>query len=172
MKVFFLDLDGLNRYWEPDNDEYFIIALLGQIKVEKHDLAHILPCSNVTGTKIPIRKIVHRLMTMKEEIFLEHLELFPVDIRKKIKDNDNDVKLVIKSHYSCFKTFRRSSDTRALEVRTKLLKDDIDIVNHWRITENAKGKRASNSMLQHYAEVEVLLEHEPNVLTDQSYLQV
>ena len=111
-------------------------------------------------------------MTMKEEIFLEHLELFPVDIRKKIKDNDNDVKLVIKSHYSCFKTFRRSSDTRALEVRTKLLKDDIDIVNHWRITENAKGKRASNSMLQHYAEVEVLLEHEPNVLTDQSYLQV
>ena len=182
-----LDLRGLNRHWKFKTDEYFFIALQGKIKGEKHDLAHIIPCSNITSTGIPVRSIVARLLKHKsrlnqivgpaisdytgkrispskfdeslvqclEEIYAYDKSLFPVDIQRKINDKINECDSVLKLHYSRFRSFRRTSNTRAMEIGNKLQEDDINIVNRWRKKEGAKGKR--NKMRQHYAEVELLL---------------
>ena len=62
---------------------------------------------------------------------------------------------MIRERYQCFRSFRRASDTRALE--TKVDKDDVDIVNRWQTVEEAQGKRPSRPMRQHYAQFELLL---------------
>ena len=46
---FLLDLGGLNRYWVQDRKDYIIIALLGKIKIERNDAAHLIPCVPITS---------------------------------------------------------------------------------------------------------------------------
>jgi hypothetical protein len=46
---FVLDLAGLNKYWREDRD-HLIITLLGKVKGETADLAHLVPCVWVTST--------------------------------------------------------------------------------------------------------------------------
>ena len=41
MEGFLLDLDGLIRYWSSERKDYIIIALLGSIKGEINDVAHL-----------------------------------------------------------------------------------------------------------------------------------
>ena len=70
------------------------------------------------------------------ELFMHHPELFPPDIQ--VVDD------VIR-RYQSFRTFRRSSDTQALE--RKVSSNDIDIVNKWRTIEETHGKRLGRSNL-------------------------
>ena len=188
-EAFLLDLGGLHRHRQFRNKEYFIIALRGKIKGEKHDLAHLIPCVNTTSTGIPVQAIIERLMKFQKrsnriegpaltdysgktmsiskidqffieclaEIYSNDKSLFPVDIQRKLSRKEHDSQSILKLHYSCFRTFRRTSNTRAMEVQDRLKDDDIDIVNRWRAKEGAKGKRPNNKMRQHYAEIEVLL---------------
>ena len=60
----------------------------------------------------------------------------------------------IEERFSIFRSLRRASDTRAIEM--KVAEADIDVVNRWKGVEAAKGSRPSRSMRQHYAEVEHL----------------
>ena len=80
------------------------------------------------------------------EIYSKTPELFPLDI-KTAED--------IESNYQCFRTFRRSSNTRAVEVKVDL--KDQQIVNRWRTVEKAGGKRPSMPMHMHYAQFDELL---------------
>ena len=61
--------------------------------------------------------------------------------------------MIIES-YKCFRTFRRTSDTRALE--EKVDQTDIDIVNKWEHMGLMKRKTAQ-PMRQHYAQFELLV---------------
>ena len=91
-------------------------------------------------------------------IYEKDKSLFPVDIRVLVEEDDEDMRVIFERYYSCFRTFRRTSNSRALENRNLLHDDAIDIVNRWRQAENAKGKRPTHVMRQHYAEVDVLLQ--------------
>ena len=53
--------------------------------------------------------------------------------------------------YHSNRTWRRTSDTRAIEMDLKAT--DIDIVNKWR----QAGKRSSQPMKQYYAQLELLM---------------
>ena len=75
-----------------------------------------------------------------------------------ILEDDDNIRVVFEKHYSCFRSFRRTSNSRALENRDGLHDDDIDIVNRWRQAENAKGKHPTHVMQQHYVEMDVLLQ--------------
>ena len=189
-EAFLVDLDGILRHWNERREKnYFIIALRGKIKGEKHDIAHLLPCSNTTSSGLPIKDIVGRLIRSKKdirftdgplmsnmngevltpkaiddmliqvlsEIYTTSASLFPVDIQRKIKDKEGEAIPVLKLFYSCFRSYRRTSNTRALEFRNKVFGEDIEIVNKWRAKERARGKQPANKMKLHYAEVEVLL---------------
>jgi hypothetical protein len=49
-----LDLDGLDRKWSVSEDKYLVIALLGKIKGEAGDRAHLLPSVTITSSGIRV----------------------------------------------------------------------------------------------------------------------
>lgn len=175
---FLLDLDGLNRHWDELRNEYVTIALLGRVKGESHDRAHLLPSAVETKSGVKVKSIVGRFLEAKGnigftdgpaisddngkmyrtrdiddmlhevliEIFEDDRNLFPIDITNTE---------LVRRHYQCYRTFRRSSDTRAIEEEVEGL--DVDIVNRWAKVERAKGKRPGHKMPIHYAQFELLL---------------
>jgi hypothetical protein len=173
-----LDLDGLRRHRGEGGDEYLVIALLGKIKGEHHDLAHLLPCVHVTSSGINVKQAIDDLIEIKEKHGFRdgpaisdssgrvHKIRDINDCLYEILDDlfDNDVNLFPKhvgdkeklhKTYQAFRTFRRTSDTRAMEMNVS--NDDIDVVNRWKSVEKAKGTRPGRPMRQHYAELSLLL---------------
>jgi hypothetical protein len=174
-----LDLEGLHRQWNSGDGTYVIVPLQGTIKGESNDRDHLLPCVLETSSGVKVRESLERLMAYKATIgfkdgpaisdikgrsfstrdmsdsFLEVLEdifdtdkgLFPPDISSKEK---------IRERYQAFRSFRRTSDTRAIEMNVSAT--DIDIVNRWESVERAKGKRAAMSMRLHYLQIELVLQ--------------
>ena len=73
-------------------------------------------------------------------------ELFPSDIRSPE---------AIRDKYSVFRTFRRSSDTRAIECGVR--ENDINVVNRWKAKEAAgTGKPTHASMAHYYSDLSLL----------------
>lgn len=175
---FLLDLKGLNKYWKKCKDEYVLVPLLGKFKREHQESQHLIPCINVTKSGIKVRSTLRYLIKKKrklgfidgpaitdtagklltardlDEILIESLTfiysedptLFPGNVTSQDE---------IASNYQCFRTFRRSAATRAIEM--KISKTDMEIVNRWRSVESAVGKRPHLPMHIHYAQVEELL---------------
>ena len=88
---------------------------------------------------------IEALQEGMEDIFAENRRIFPEHI-KAVED--------IHSAYHCFRSFRRASDTRALE--KKVGKDDINIVNRWSTTERTEGRRPNQDMRYYYADIGLL----------------
>ena len=86
------------------------------------------------------------LVDILEELFIESRSLFPPNIPSKDR---------IREYYHCYRTFRRTSDTRAIE--KGVAQTDIDIVNKWQKIEKAKGRRPKEPMRRHYAQTELLI---------------
>ena len=51
---FLLDLGGLRTNWTRNDGRYFLVALLGKIKGEKVRRSHLIPCINLTSSRIPV----------------------------------------------------------------------------------------------------------------------
>jgi hypothetical protein len=174
-----LDLDGLRRNKNEGGDEYFVVALLGKIKGEHHDLAHLLPCVHVTDSGVRVKEAVDDLIKIKEKIGLRDgpaisdsagIALKSMDLNdclheilEDLFDNKRELfpkhvldKEKLRKSYQVFRTFRRTSDTRALEMGVS--KDDIDVVNRWKSVERAKGTRPNRPMRHHYAELSLLVQ--------------
>lgn len=176
---FLLDLGALRNYYDRGVGKYITIPLLGMFKGESEDMAHLIPCCELTSSGINLRQVLGRLIHSKEllgvidgpaisdekgfvlqpseidemlhsllmEIYKENKDLFPPEISKEADIKDN---------YQCFRTFRRTSNTRAKNM--KVTKSDIETVNRWRKIENAQGNRPSLPMDQHYASFQDLLQ--------------
>jgi hypothetical protein len=173
-----LDLAGLIRQWEKGDGTCIVIALLGKIKGEHHERCHLLPSVPMTQSGVRVAESLERLIASKrqkgfedgleisdergeayssraindclheilKDLFDEKPTLFP----KNIGDKEE-----LKKQFQAFRTFRRTSDTQAVEM--KVAQDDIDVVNRWKSIEKAKGVRPSRPMRQHYADVSLLL---------------
>jgi hypothetical protein len=63
-----LDLGGLRRKWGAGGNEYVVIALLGKIKGETGDRAHLLPSVHVTSSGIDVHESLKRLLDFKRSI--------------------------------------------------------------------------------------------------------
>ena len=173
-----LELRGLRRHWKDDKTKHFIIVLFGKLKGEDSHRDHLIPCINTTNSRIRVKHVVQRLIEVKEtlgffdgpaisdskgfvyttkqldtkvheillEIFEEDKNLFPPSISSSEDILDS---------YKCNRTFRRSSDTRALE--KKVDSQDINLVNRWEQATTQQSKKYSQPMKQHYAQFELLL---------------
>ena len=71
--------------------------------------------------------INNMLWDILETIYEEDNDLFPSDITTKIQEADNP-REGLSEIYACFRTFRRTSDTRALNKKNVLQNEDIEIV--------------------------------------------
>lgn len=172
-----LDLKSLNLHWGK-RPECVTLALLGKIKGEDGDKVHLIPCVKTTSSGIKVEAAVHRLIEMKKtqgfvdgpaisdmnghaylsrdiddllhevlgDLHTSARELFPPDV-----DQED-----LRKSYQAFRTFRKTSDTRAIEV--KVSSNDIDTVNRWKKEEADGGVRPGNIMRQRYAQFEELLQ--------------
>jgi hypothetical protein len=177
-----LDLETLHRFGGTGKEKttpYLIIPLKGKPKGESNHFCHLIPCVLSTSSGIDVEGSLQRLRAKKqamgfvedgpaisnirgqvlttrllddtfceilEELFDTSREMFPPNI-KTLED--------LRTKYQGFRSFRRTSDTRATE--KKVHQTDIDVVNHWKTVEKANGKRPSRPMRQHYAELSLLL---------------
>ena len=153
-------------------------ALRGQIKGEHHERCHLLPSVVVTQSGVKVLVALKRLINHKrlnhfvagpaisdekgnvyssraiddcfheilEELFEDKPGLFPANISDKEE---------LRKRFQAFRTLRRTSDSQAIEM--KVSKVDIEVVNRWKAVEKAEGSRSSRPMLQHYADVTLLL---------------
>jgi hypothetical protein len=174
-----LDLEGLHRHWGSGDGTYVVVTLQGTIKGESNDWDHLLPCVAVTSSGVDVKSSLERLMALKkrkglvdgpaisdeagrvfttrdlleslteilEDLFDSDRRLFPVDITSKE---------ILRSRYQAFRTFRRTSDTRAAEM--DIGATDTDIVNRWQLVERAQGRRAAMPMRLHYTQIELILQ--------------
>ena len=159
-----VDITGLFRYGESST-AHVVIPLLGQVKGEDHTRQHLLHCVNETASGIQVRKWVSRLKaandllgrsegpafvnpaTLKQastsemnevfldllgEIFEEDRELFAVDIRLSPD---------LQEKYIVFRSFRRGSESRAVEKNVS--EGDRYIVNRWCKKEGAGASKYS-----------------------------
>ena len=84
--------------------------------------------------------------TLFEGIFEKEPQLFPPQFLKKE---------YARELYHCFRLFRRTLDTRAIEMSVS--DKDIAVVNRWSLVEKRKDKKFSQPMKQHCAQFELLL---------------
>jgi len=174
---FLLDLDGLVEHWNR-SEAYVTLALLGRLKGEQHDLQHLIPCANITASRINVRAVIKNHLQIKEhsgftdgpaisnhrgiilsvklvddtvhslliDIFHQDSNMFPplIDSIEKISTS-----------YQCFRTFRRTSATRAAEVGIPT--SDVNIVNRWQDEKHPKGKKVAKSMHQHYTQFDLFI---------------
>lgn len=154
--------------------------MLGKLKGEHLDQQHHIPCALITSSGIKVQMVVERLLREKEvlgwlegpaisnssgelhssgdldcmlhdileELFEEDKSIFPPDIKTRESLTDS---------YHCFRSFRRASDTRAMEKKVSIT--DIEIVNRWGQEQRARNNsKASMPMRQHYAQPKLLIE--------------
>jgi hypothetical protein len=173
-----LDLEGLHRFWNSGDGSYLVVTLQGTVKGESNDRDHLLPCVKMTNSGIDVHASLSRLMTHKtsmdvidgpaisdekgrsystkdmtgslleilEDLFDSDRHLFPPDITSKE---------ILRERYQAFRTFRKTSDTRAAEMEVS--SSDVDIVNRWESVEKAQGRRAAMPMRLHYLQFDLCL---------------
>jgi hypothetical protein len=152
---------------------------MGKVKGERHDCCHLLPCTFSTASGIHLYFWIDNLIKLKthqgltdgpaisddkgrvlnsstidqgmheilEDLYISQRDSFPLSI----KSSDDIVE-----NYHAFQSFRRSSDTQALNQGVS--REDIDLVNHWHQTQKADGNRPSLDMRYHYAQVDLLVD--------------
>jgi hypothetical protein len=173
-----LDLEGLHRFWESGDASYVVVTLQGTVKGESNDRDHLLPCTKVTTSGVDVKASLARLMVYKTSInsidgpaisddkgrsystkdmtdsFQEILEdLF--DTERHFFPPDITSKEILRERYQAFRSFRKTSDTRAAEMEVS--SSDVDIVNRWESVEKAQGKRAAMPMRLHYLQFDLCL---------------
>jgi hypothetical protein len=173
-----VDMKVMIKYEKKVSNKFFIVALLGKVKEEHQDRCHLLTCAAITLSGINVKvwvqalmqeKIIHGpvegpmfpllnnvIMTthalddMLTEVLEEIYDMNPESFPLSIADKDD-----ISRDYQVCRTYRRSSDTRALEQQVS--GNVIDIVNRWHRVEEVKGGRPSLPMKEHDDQVELLL---------------
>ncbi len=164
-----LDLSGLRRKWGLGGTEYVTIALLGKIKGETDNCAHLLPSVPVTSSGVRVETSLKRLIELKAR---SGLKLGPaisdlssrifdpsdmndalLEVLEDLFDNHQELfpasvsdKELLRQKYQAFQTLRRTSDTRALELG--VAQPDIDLVNRWKTVKKADGTRPNRPMRQ------------------------
>jgi hypothetical protein len=74
---FLLDIDGLRRHRQPPNSNHVIVALLGKIKGEHHELAHLVPYVPTTGSGIDVQRSLEQFINLKEMQRVKDVETGP-----------------------------------------------------------------------------------------------
>ena len=173
-----LDLRTLNREWTMMPEDLAIIPLLGRLKGEAGDTLHRLPTVRETNSGIKIYEALQDLLKVKArfnfkdgpaisdihghvltskalnekfhevliQLYRDDRQLFPIEIKSEMD---------IKNEYMCYRSFRRSSDTQALNAGVSAV--DIEVVNRWSVEEKSKSKKANLPMIHHYAQVDLLV---------------
>ena len=155
---------------------HIIIPLMGRFKGEQGERCHLLALTEKTASGIHIRKVIQILIKMREDYNITSPWLFTdmigeklsfdimneivLDKLEQVRDKDQEDKLGlsrfdIREDFSINRSFRRGSSTTAQI--NKVPSEIIELMNRWKKFERAKGRRAKMSMMETYADIELLL---------------
>ena len=153
--------------------DYLVIGLRGKLKGERIDRDHLLPCTRITSSGIKIEMWLKLLVIGDKSLgrtggpaitdpdgsiaktsgldallhdYLTRLHDEGMVFPAEIKDAED-----ISERFSVYRSLRRASDTRSIEVGVPLA--DINVVNCWKGIESAGFAKPSRSMQQHCAGV-------------------
>ena len=102
--------------------------------------------SDEEGHLVDTKDIDNLFLDILEECYSEEPGLFPADI---ISVED------LRHFYHWFRTFKKSSTSRAVDMN--VARCDTDIVNHGKTAEGARDSRPNRVMKQRYALLELLM---------------
>jgi len=144
-----IDLAGIIKYNTEDRD-HVIITILGKVKGESQNINHLVPSVCITNSGINVKNTIMQAIDLKkclgfntgpvisdskgimrttksldEQLWLLLEEIF--DGSKKLFRADITSHEHIREHYKVFRSFRRTSNTQALEEGVS--GPDIDLIN-------------------------------------------
>jgi hypothetical protein len=174
-----LELAGCLRNFRPDGaEDHVVFALLGTVKGEHREREHLLPAVNVTGSGIPVRRWLKRVLAANRmcgrttgPAFCneEGVVLTSRDMNESLHEilgellgehpslflADVKTRADVEEKYDVYRSFRRGSDSRAMAMNVS--EPDIDVVNRWTKKEAAGTSRPGHQMKHHYADITILL---------------
>ena len=180
-----VDYNTLMKYWEKGTDNsisvsntppHVIIPIIGRFKGEHGERCHLLPLSNVTKSGIHIRNTLQLILTLRQRSGIHSSWLFCDKIGNKItfevmneiileklefiKAEDHNNKLLmqetnVREEFSINRSFRRGSATAAQLAGVPV--QIIELANRWKKVERSKGRKAQLSMVETYADIEMLI---------------
>ncbi len=173
-----LDLESIHEHWDQGGGEYTVFGLWGLVKGETAERVHLLPSVNVTSSGIEVQKWLNRALIVSKaagrergpmmrdiqgssisnsdlnvillEFFAELWDMYPKLFPAAIKSTED-----IHKKYNVFRSFRRGSDTRAMN--QDVSSDDSHCVNRWKAKVKAKKKQPSLGMHHKYTDLAMLL---------------
>lgn len=167
-----INLSTIVKHHKTSTD-WIIVGLKGKVKGETSERDHMFYCVNETSSGINVRAWTDLLKTVHEKagrcggpgmtnwsgVVLrtseldDHLHFYLGSLFEEGVEFPAEISSVedVAERFSVYRSLRRASDTRALEM--KVSEADIDVVNRWKAVEASKGSRPGRSMRQHYAEV-------------------
>jgi hypothetical protein len=175
-----LDLGGSLRHFTPDGtQDHVVFALLGTVKGEHLEREHLLPSVNTTGSGIPVRRWLKRVLVANQQLgrhsgpaFCDEdgVVLTTRDMNESLYDILGDLlsehpslfladvktRSDIEEKYNVYRSFRRGSDSQAMAMN--VTEYDIDVVNRWVKKEKAGTNRPGQSkMKHHYSDINIML---------------
>jgi hypothetical protein len=175
-EVFLVDLYGLLKYLRsPEVDEgTVIVPLLGHFKGETGECYHLTPLASATASGIQVKLWLERAVATKEKRFCTHgplfgdikgnilkakvIELGLMDRLQNIKDTQPGIipsDVDVYEDFGVSRSFRRGATSMA---RVRGVSDKyVELINRWRSFEDAKGRRPTMSMQDHYSDIQILL---------------
>ena len=138
---------------------------MGKIQGESVERKHLIPCINVTSSGIKVKSVVNRLRKLKlladftndlnvsdaggnmcasteiggllvnvlEELFEDQSKFFPPEVKNLLD---------IRDRYHSFRNWRRTSDTRSVEINVP--DKDIYMVNRQNTVKQSKGRNQTS----------------------------
>jgi len=173
-EVFLTDLYGLGKYSQTplleNGSRYVIIPLLGRFKTEDGEQYHLTPLAYQTNSGIKIGTWVERLIEVKDRHGQTHgpafsdrkgkvlsaqwLEMEILDRLQEIQNLGGDLipkEVNVHEEYGIARSFRRGATTHARNVG--VAENDINVMNRWRSSEQARGCRPRAKMQDHYSDI-------------------
>ena len=173
-EVFLTDLYGLTKYARmplmENGSRYVIIPLLGRFKTEDGEQYHLTPLAFQTNSGIKIGTWVQRLVEVKAmhrqlhgpafsdrrgKVLSSHwLEMEILDRLQEIQNRDDDLipkEVNVHEEYGLARSFRRGATTQARNAG--VAENDINVMNRWRSSEQAKGCKPRAKMQDHYSDI-------------------
>jgi hypothetical protein len=170
---FLVESDGIQKMIGNGKDEredemkHVVIPLLGRFKNEDGEKWHVMVSTNETASGIKVRRWIERLARVLGE---ERREMGPafcddkgdmldywymnamfvkeVELVQKDEPNLVDQTIEVGDHYSIFRSLRKGSTARAVDMNVK--ETVIDLHNRWRNLERTGGQRSTRSMRAYY----------------------
>ena len=175
-----LDLGGILEHGNSIQDKNaIVVAFWGQFKGEHSERRHLLPSINITSSGIKVRQWIQRAVALSEQAgrsrgpLMQHIT-GDIITSKELDDLFHQLLLAVFTHhphlfpstsiqseediplkFSCFRSFRRGSNTRAKEMGIST--PDTDIINRWRSREKAGTKKVGGSIDQMYTDLSMLV---------------